>query len=75
MYNDVLHVRCYFQVCTAPYGRVFPAEEYDNKDVEDNCELDKYLNSCLDLSLIFSLRYYCIQYMWQVLNCLNVFIF
>ncbi len=27
-----------FQPVTAPYDRVFPAEEYDNKDVEDNCE-------------------------------------
>jgi len=23
---------------TAPYNQVFPCEEYDNKDVDDNCE-------------------------------------
>ena len=28
-----------FQAITAPYEQVYPAEEYDNKDVDDNCKL------------------------------------
>ena len=27
-----------FQNISAPYDQVYPAEEYDNKDVEDNCK-------------------------------------
>jgi len=26
------------QKLSAPFDRVFPADEYDNKDVDDNCE-------------------------------------
>ncbi|CAH1799090.1 unnamed protein product [Owenia fusiformis] len=36
---------------SAPYDRVFPAEEYDNKDVEDNCGL-MYLNEATLLNNI-----------------------
>ena len=27
-----------FQTLSASYDKVYPAEEYDNKDVEDNCK-------------------------------------
>ncbi|CAD5118005.1 DgyrCDS6746 [Dimorphilus gyrociliatus] len=40
------------QAISAPYDRVFPAEEYDNKDVEDNCSL-MYLN---EATLLNNLR-------------------
>jgi len=43
------------QTVSAPYDRVFPAEEYDNKDVEDNCAL-MYLNEATLLNNI-KLRY------------------
>ena len=32
-----------YQTVTAPTDRVFPCEEYENKDVDDNCAL-MYLN-------------------------------
>lgn len=40
------------QTITAPFDRVFPAEEYDNKDVDDNCAL-MYLN---EATLLNNLR-------------------
>uniref|UniRef100_A0A1I8GZ60 Unconventional myosin-6 n=1 Tax=Macrostomum lignano TaxID=282301 RepID=A0A1I8GZ60_9PLAT len=43
------------EVLTVPYNRLFPSEEYDNKDVEDNCAL-MYLNEATLLNNI-RLRY------------------
>lgn len=43
------------EVLTVPYNRLFPAEEYDNKDVEDNCAL-MYLNEATLLNNV-RLRY------------------
>jgi len=43
------------QKLSAPFDSVFPAEEYDNKDVEDNCAL-MYLNEATLLNNI-RLRY------------------
>ncbi|ELT99775.1 hypothetical protein CAPTEDRAFT_154601 [Capitella teleta] len=39
------------QTISAPYDKVYPAEEYDNKDVEDNCSL-MYLNEATLLNNI-----------------------
>ena len=35
---DVCCVCVCKQSITAPYEQVYPAEEYDNKDVDDNCK-------------------------------------
>jgi len=43
------------QAISAPYDQVYPAEEYDNKDVEDNCAL-MYLNEATLLNNV-KLRY------------------
>jgi len=40
------------QTISAPYDQVYPAEEYDNKDVDDNCAL-MYLN---EATLLNNLR-------------------
>ena len=40
---DVCCVCVCTQSITAPYEQVYPAEEYDNKDVDDNCKYTQYL--------------------------------
>ena len=53
---DLLTFRFIFQTIKAIYDRTFPAEEYDNKDCDDNCGL-MYLN---EATLLNNLR---IRYM------------
>ena len=62
------YIVCVFQSVKAIYDRTFPAEEHDNKDVDDNCGL-MYLN---EATLLNNLR---IRYMknkiyvsWYALN-------
>ncbi|KAK2189542.1 hypothetical protein NP493_103g06048 [Ridgeia piscesae] len=50
--SDTITVDAKGQSISAPYDRVFPCEEYDNKDVDDNCAL-MYLN---EATLLNNLR-------------------
>ncbi|KAI0211433.1 Unconventional myosin-VI [Lamellibrachia satsuma] len=50
--SDTITVDAKGQSISASYDRVFPCEEYDNKDVDDNCAL-MYLN---EATLLNNLR-------------------
>ena len=50
-----------FQTLSASYDKVYPAEEYDNKDVEDNCKYSHPYILYLNVDLFnWSLKIYLI---------------
>lgn len=46
----------YFQTINSLYDRTFPAEEYDNKDCEDNCTIFSHISSYILTLALLNIR-------------------